>query len=86
MIKNGPSVQTGEVSDLIVNLSTVSSSDEEAIEVDVLEVSAGSPLLSLPAAHTITLPIESLQDQNVEMDVTEEEEEEEVDVTGEETE
>lgn len=53
------------------------------IEVDVLEDFTNSLLLPLAAAPTITLPIENLQDQDVEMDVTEEEEE--VDVTGEDT-
>lgn len=93
IVKNGPNVQTGDVSNqskVTEDRSTlqiaVSSSDEEVIEVDVLEHSLFSnpPLLLLAAAQTISLPIENLQDQDVEMDVTEEEEEE-VDVTGEDT-
>ncbi|KAA0722109.1 hypothetical protein E1301_Tti009143 [Triplophysa tibetana] len=91
IVKYGPTVQTGEVSNQsIVNEDrstlqiAVSSSDEEVIEVDVLEHSllSNSPLLLLAAVQTISLPIEDLQDQDVEMDVTEEEE---VDVTGEDT-
>nr|XP_055060844.1 uncharacterized protein LOC129444287 isoform X2 [Misgurnus anguillicaudatus]XP_055060845.1 uncharacterized protein LOC129444287 isoform X2 [Misgurnus anguillicaudatus] len=56
--------------------------DEEEIEVDVLDDPEDASLLPFAAGQIITLPIENLQDQDVEMSVTEEEE---VDVTGEET-
>ncbi|XP_056589497.1 uncharacterized protein LOC130409498 isoform X2 [Triplophysa dalaica] len=91
IVKNGPNVQTGDVShqstvteDHSTLQIAVSSSDEEMIEVDVIEHSLFSnpPLLLLAAAQTISLPIVDLQDQDGEMDVTEEEE---VDVTGEDT-
>ncbi|XP_065152004.2 uncharacterized protein [Paramisgurnus dabryanus] len=57
-------------------------SDEEVIEVDVLEDPKDALLLPFAAGQINNLPIENLQDQDVEMSVTEEEE---VDVTGEET-
>lgn len=58
--------------------------DEEDIEVDVLGESVEEfPLRLLAAGQVVTLPIEGLLDQEDELDTTEEEE---VDVTGEETE
>ncbi|XP_056096461.1 uncharacterized protein LOC130075731 [Rhinichthys klamathensis goyatoka] len=58
--------------------------DEEDIEVDVLGESVEEfPLGLLAAGQVVTLPIEGLLDQEDELDTTEEEE---VDVTGEETE
>ncbi|KAK7165999.1 hypothetical protein R3I93_005935 [Phoxinus phoxinus] len=59
-------------------------SDEEDIEVDVLGESVEEfPLGLLAAGQIVTLPIEGLLDQEDELETTEEEE---VDVTGEETE
>lgn len=58
--------------------------DEEDIEVDVLGESVEEfPFGLLAAGQVVTLPIEGLLDQEDELDTTEEEE---VDVTGEETE
>lgn len=58
--------------------------DEEDIEVDVLGESVEEfPLGLLAARQAVTLSIEDLLDQEDELDTTEEEE---VDVTGEETE
>lgn len=63
--------------------SSSESSDEEDIEVDVVDESVDDPLGLLAARQFVTLAIECLMEQEDELDVTEEEE---VDVTGGETE
>ncbi|XP_016396824.1 uncharacterized protein LOC107730496 [Sinocyclocheilus rhinocerous] len=69
------------------NISAVTSNsesaDEEDIEVDVVDESVEDPLGLLAARQFVTLAIECLMEQEDELDATEEEE---VDVTGEETE
>ncbi|XP_016095519.1 uncharacterized protein [Sinocyclocheilus grahami] len=94
--RDAPSVQT-EVSlhspkvcseDILTVMSNSESGDdchldEEDIEVDVVEESVEDPLGLLVARQVVTLPAEGLMDQEDELDATEEEE---VDVTGEETE
>ncbi|XP_052403172.1 uncharacterized protein LOC127949725 [Carassius gibelio] len=63
--------------------SSSESSDEEDIDVDVVDESVDDPLGLLAARQFVTLAIECLMEQEDELDATEEEE---VDVTGEETE
>lgn len=58
-------------------------SDEDDVEVDVVEESVEDPLGLLAAKQLVTLPTEGLMDQEDELGATEDEEE--VDVTGEET-
>ncbi|XP_043094404.1 uncharacterized protein LOC122344866 isoform X2 [Puntigrus tetrazona] len=69
------------------NISMVTSSSESAgeedIEVDVVDEPAEDPLGLLPSRQFVTLAIECLMEQEDELNATEEEE---VDVTGEETE
>ncbi|KAI2668295.1 BTB/POZ domain-containing protein 18 [Labeo rohita] len=88
--RDAPSVQTEESlqsNDQSEDISTVmcnsDSGDEEDIEVDVVEESVEDPLELLAARQVVILLIEDLMDQEDELDGTEEEE---VDVTGEETE
>lgn len=58
-------------------------SDEDDVEVDVVEESVEDPLGLLAAKQLVTLPTEGLMDQEDELGATEDEEK--VDVTGEET-
>uniref|UniRef100_A0A8C1LIZ8 BTB domain-containing protein n=1 Tax=Cyprinus carpio TaxID=7962 RepID=A0A8C1LIZ8_CYPCA len=87
--RDAPSVQSNYQSPRVCseNISALTSSsessDEEDIEVDVVDESVDDPLGLLAARQFVTLAIECLMEQEDELDATEEEE---VDVTGGETE
>ncbi|XP_051559982.1 uncharacterized protein LOC127444573 [Myxocyprinus asiaticus] len=84
---HSPNVYSEDVSVVLSTTANSSSEDDcnsgEEIVVDVLGDSAEAPSWPLAATQIISLPVDGLQDQENEMEGTEEEE---VDVTGEETE